>query len=300
MSIDLTPETQARLRQLATQRGTTPEALIEGFVRAAAEDLLHIALPTGPGFWMAAQEGRDAIAAIAAQGGWAAYETPLPAVLRGWLQAVPGGFVDVGANTGFYSLLLATIFPAIQVLAYEPDPAAHALCAANLALNGLQGRLAPFPLAASDTAGPATLWIPPQTHGLIETSCSLEASFKHKHAEAIGIAAVPLDSHLPPHLSGPVSAIKLDIAGHEARALAGAEELVGRHRPLLILEVLGITATAPLTDFILRHGYVDVPLRTNAELTAHGIVVADAKAWNHALVPAEALPRLLAAHRMGG
>ena len=64
-----------------------------------------------PGFTLDPQEGRDQIAAEVARSGWEGFETPLPRFFFQTARRVPGLLVDVGANTGFYSLLGAAASP---------------------------------------------------------------------------------------------------------------------------------------------------------------------------------------------
>src|SRR5215470_11154935 len=50
-------------------------------------------------------------------------------------------FVDVGANTGFYSVMFAIKDLADRIIAFEPDPGNYARLMRNLALNDLTQRV---------------------------------------------------------------------------------------------------------------------------------------------------------------
>ena len=45
----------------------------------------------------------------AGEGDWREYEQPLPEVLIALAQKLPGAFYDVGANSGFYAILLGRL-----------------------------------------------------------------------------------------------------------------------------------------------------------------------------------------------
>ena len=47
-----------------------------------------------------------------------------------------GTFLDIGAHTGIYALLVATLSPETRVLAFEPEPRIFPALVANLELNG--------------------------------------------------------------------------------------------------------------------------------------------------------------------
>ena len=239
--------------------------------------------------------GRDQIVATAALFSWAAFERPLPALLHAWVARDPGLVVDVGANTGFYALLATCASPAARVLAFEPYPPVFEVLSRNIAGNACGRRIEAVPLALSRREGVATLYVPTQEHGLMETSSSLEASFKSVHSEARTIRTTTLDGFLAGHPRGRdrVTLIKVDVEGHDAAVLQGARRTIARSRPLLFLEVLPHADVATLSRFLAEQDYADVPLRPDAPPHPQARVEVHADAWNHALVPAEALADFL-------
>ena len=239
--------------------------------------------------------GRDQIVATAALSSWAAFERPLPALLHGWVARTPGLVVDVGANTGFYALLAACASPKARVLAFEPYWPVFEVLVRNLDANACGRRIEAVPLALSRREGTATLYVPTQEHGLMETSSSLEASFKTVHSEAQAIRTATLDGFLAGHRRGRdrVTLIKVDVEGHDTAVLEGARRTVARSRPLLFVEVLPHADIATLTRFLAEERYVDVPILPDAPLRQETQVRVHAEAWNHALVPAEAAADLL-------
>jgi len=137
------------------------------------------------------------------------------------LAAGDRGFVDVGANVGYYSAYMA---PAVAfVYAFEPDERAFP------SLNRLQNsipRLTAIHAAVSDTDGEGRL-----SYG----ACSDVSALTKDSATGTPVRTCTLDSLLP-FLPGHIGAIKIDTEGHELAVLAGAEALVLRDRPLILLE----------------------------------------------------------------
>ena len=75
------------------------------------------------------------------------------------LAAQPAGyFVDVGANSGLYSVMFATRNLANRIVAFEPDPGNYARLLSNLTLNGLCHRVDARRLALGDAEGDVTLY----------------------------------------------------------------------------------------------------------------------------------------------
>jgi len=138
-----------------------------------------------------------------------------------------GTFVDVGANNGVYSYAALRSFGQVVAVEAHPD------------LTGLLGRIVGrrgvvLPLALSDAAGEATLWVP--RHGRIDvtTRSSLDEQANPGFAlRPVQVAVTTLDALA---IERP-AVIKIDVEGHEFRVLSGAAQTLERHKPVCIVEV---------------------------------------------------------------
>ena len=237
----------------------------------------------GKTFKVEAANGMDQVARQMQAG---SYELPLPFVMMATLLRVEGAFVDVGANTGLYSVLAGTLAPSRDIVSFEPHPEIAAAFMNNLAANNLADRVTVHQVALSDSAGTLDLYMPDQGHGLIETSASLERDFQLA-ASSIQVPVKRLDDL---DLPGPVAVIKVDIEGHEHAFLRGALHLARRDRPFIFVEVLQAARRNLLGQFLRDASYIDFRLRP--DMAIHdGDVLFDNAAWNHAFVPVERLTR---------
>ena len=84
--------------------------------------------------------------------------TTRPARGRKSGRATYGYFVDVGANSGFYSVMFATRNLAERIVAFEPDPGNYARLMSNLTLNGFVTRVDARRLALGDNKREVTLY----------------------------------------------------------------------------------------------------------------------------------------------
>jgi FkbM family methyltransferase len=235
----------------------------------------------GRSFVMDTAGGADLIATTMQAGG---YEAPLPLILLTMVAHTPGLFLDVGANNGLYALLAAKARPDSRVVAFEPFPPALDVLRRNLALNGVESRVTVRETALSDQAGPAVLYLPDPGHQLLETSASLEATFRTRAAtlEVRRERADDID------FGGPVSVIKADIEGHEPAFLRGAIELLRRDRPIVFAEMLSQPATVfeACTTFMSGLDYLLFRLRPDCIISAEAIRH-DPLGWNWGLIPRE-------------
>lgn len=140
--------------------------------------------------------------------------------------------LDVGANVGWYSLLLSKWFPKSRIWAFEPIPSTFESLLKNIALNGAKNIRANR-LGLSDQEGTIRFYYSP--------SLSVNASMRKLSAEpdlrTIDCPVRTLDSFARQHgLS--VSFIKCDVEGAELLVLRGARETIRRDRPIIFAEML--------------------------------------------------------------
>ena len=144
--------------------------------------------------------------------------------------------LDIGANTGYMTILLADMVGAYgQVHSFEPMPANYELLRKNVDANGLnQVHLHNF--ALSDRKGEATLHIDPGNDGG-NTIGNVAGEGWNGHS-AITVATEALDDFLGRAGIGKVDFIKIDVEGAESLVFAGAHKLLSRpDAPLIVCEV---------------------------------------------------------------
>ena len=144
--------------------------------------------------------------------------------------------LDIGANTGYMTILLADMVGALgQVHAFEPMPANYELLRKNVDTNGLnQVHLHTF--ALSDRKGTATLHIDPGNDGG-NTIGNVTGKGWSGHS-AISVATETLDEFLARTGIRKVDFIKIDVEGSESLVFAGARKLLSRpDAPLIVCEV---------------------------------------------------------------
>ena len=135
-----------------------------------------------------------------------------------------GYFIDVGSNSGFYSVMFATRNLASRIVAFEPDPGNYARLLSNLTLNGLCPRVDARRLALGDVESDVSLYegamwnrgessiaLPDQTPKLV-THLVQQARFDSLFA-----------------LSDERIIIKIDVEGYEFEAIAGMEQTLRRN-----------------------------------------------------------------------
>jgi FkbM family methyltransferase len=166
-----------------------------------------------------------------------------------------GVLVDVGANVGLISLLLADKIQ--HAILFEPNPVAAARARENLALNHLGFEV--HDLALSDQAGMVEI----ENAGGVD-SCNRTVVGFTTSLPTISVRRNTLDGFLAEHgaLPAPISAVKIDVEGHENSVLRGMMGLLGTHRPRLVMfEYLQRTNLAATLELFSQVGYRVIELR---------------------------------------
>lgn len=139
-----------------------------------------------------------------------------------------GTCLDVGANIGNHSLHFAGHFS--RVISLEPHPRNFGLLQMNAQL---AENVHPLNIGASDRAG---------TIDIVEDRTNLAASSIHRSAgrdgRVVPFNLVRIDDIPEVQEADAITFIKFDIEGHEATAIAGAQDTIRRHRPVVMLEIL--------------------------------------------------------------
>lgn len=224
---------------------------------------------------------------------WRAYELPLPEALVGLARISNGTFYDVGANCGYYSALLGRLGVVPRIVCFEPLPDILPRLRANLWVNDVDAHVAE--VALSDSVGTATLHLPPDGHGLVETSASLNASFKPEIARTLVVRTITADAFNAARNNERVGLVKLDVEGADHLVLEGAHGLVARDRPLMTIELLHKSRLDVVAAFLARHDYVLIPLHPDGPGKATRQPIFELTAHNQALVPKERAEEAIAA-----
>jgi FkbM family methyltransferase len=252
---------------------------------------VQVELPNCPAFAMSSSRGQDHIVRELWIDGAAKYEPPLPVVYAA-LAADATNVLDVGANSGLYALMAASCSRQAKVYAFEPFPPAVASLRHNIALNNWQDRIEIMEGAAGEATGSFKLYIPAKTHGdTLETSCSLESTFRDKHEAVIDVQVVSLDEFVAKRGLQTVSLLRADVEGAEYRVIGGAQETLRKHRPYVFVEVLSEAAAQVLSEFPDRVGYICCTMGTREVVQQRGVIF-DRARTNHLWCPRERLEEL--------
>lgn len=147
-----------------------------------------------------------------------------------------GDAIDVGANIGIFSVLLAMLASSRRVLAIEPTPAVARRLVHNLTSNGVARNVVVEQCAVGSESAAATI---NSIAGMEEYSCVGSMVLPNTEGKTSLSVTVPMHTlvELVAQHGLMPSFIKMDIEGSEMQALAGATTTLTTHRPTILTEV---------------------------------------------------------------
>ncbi len=188
--------------------------------------------------------------------------------------------IDVGANFGYYTLLLADLVgPEGHAFAIEPNPVVAALLRQSVMLNGFSSRTSIVEAAAgASRAGQVFLYSP---NGEFKNACVVESPnhVNADHGTLQQVEQVTIDDIVStaPH----VDFLKIDAEGAEESIVEGMHQCLTHHKPSLILEFNAARSKEPklllqrLTSIYKTIRYLDyhsdLVLTTEMELVSQHI-----------------------------
>jgi FkbM family methyltransferase len=146
-------------------------------------------------------------------------------------------FWDVGANIGFYTWLLKSSFPTMRAVLIEASPSNADLVRKTLERNRFSD-VELIAAGASDSNGSGLLRVDSEAGATSTLDEAAEQTFEEQHwgvpSERVPISLITIDEERSRRSC--IDFIKIDVEGHEAAVLRGAQKTISSDQPLLFVE----------------------------------------------------------------
>lgn len=159
------------------------------------------------------------------------YEKELGELLKKIVR--PGDvFLDLGANIGYFSLLVAINSPSANIISFEPAKDLFHYMNDNISLNNIKN-VSAINAAAGEINEEKDLFISsPDNSGMSSFHQPENYSGKKERVKVLS-----MDEWFKTSGLSKIDIIKLDIEGSELAALKGMKEILQKQKPVLIVEV---------------------------------------------------------------
>ena len=158
--------------------------------------------------------------------------------LKVWLKLCENSqsILDIGANTGIYSILAKTLNSNAQVFAFEPHPYFFSLLQKNKEIN--QQSFTALQLAATNLDG------------------DLDIEDYSGKLPIISVKGMRLDTFFEMHMTSKIDLIKLVVENNEQQVLEGYKKYIEIHRPTILIEVLNSEIAKQINSLLPDNVYI--------------------------------------------
>ncbi len=185
---------------------------------------------------------------------WRGLEGWEPETLPIFLKLIKPGstIVDIGANTGIFSLLAARRCKDVAVHAIEPVPRVFSMLESNVTLNRASNVVC-HRFALSDAEGTVNMYVPRDD---VPIMASMLPDWR-PGSERIEVQARTLDQFMLGLTRG-IDVLKIDTEGTEALILSGGIRTLATHEPFVVCEVLTAGQTAKDLTALMTEAQYDI------------------------------------------
>lgn len=166
---------------------------------------------------------------------------------------------DIGAYTGLYSLVSASLNPNSKIYTFEPMEHNFNLLNKNVALNNYLN-ITTIKKACSNTSGKAIVYV--EKNITLTTSVTVNKNLfcEEKELEIVPIETIRLDEYFNSEKIEGLDLIKIDVETHEYEVLLGMNDLIKKYKPTFLIEVLNEDVAKNIESLVkdLAYLYFDI------------------------------------------
>ena len=168
--------------------------------------------------------------------------------------------LDIGANTGLYSVIGAKSNADATFYSFEPNPANFKRLRQNIQLNDIHN-VTTLQQAVGNTNLDIQFFVP-KTGEIIDTSSALrdfsESTYDGKISWInITVGQTTLDNFVEMNSISHIDLMKVDVEGYELMVFEGGQKIIEKFKPVIICEIfLNDEKKIYFHQFTKRHGYI--------------------------------------------
>lgn len=160
--------------------------------------------------------------------------------------------LDIGANTGVYSLIAKTINPSAKVYAFEPVKRVFDKLILNVKLNKYDVTCEEFAVSSYD--GKGVIYDQDIEH--IYSVCVNKNIMPSANVVKTEINTIRIETYVKQKKIPKVNLIKIDVETHEAEVLKGMGDYLGQMRPVILVEVLNDEVGKKIEEILEGKNYL--------------------------------------------
>jgi FkbM family methyltransferase len=172
--------------------------------------------------------------------------------------------LDIGANTGLFSIIAKAVNPSSKIIAFEPMPKIHEKLKRNIDLNGFD--IETTTLALSNYTGTAIIY-PTNLEHVYSVTVNKKRDDIKDPVHEVKINTVRLDEYIEKNRISGVDLIKIDVETHEPEVLEGMGKYLKQFQPTFLIEIQSDEIASKISNLITGCDYVFYNIDENTGIT---------------------------------
>ncbi len=191
--------------------------------------------------------------------------------------------IDVGANTGIYSLVAKTVHPSAKIFAFEPSKNTFHKLIQNVSLNGFDIQC--YDKALSNNSGTFTFFDSFDTN---QTSASMSDQmhqlWKNYEVNSYEVSTITGKDFILQAKIEKIDLIKIDVEMFEPQVIEGFEDVLFNHQPIIFIEVLS-NEVAEKLNLLFKNQFAFYHLSDKEKIVKKNKLEMVPLKWNYVLCP---------------
>lgn len=171
--------------------------------------------------------------------------------------------MDIGANTGFYSLLAKAVNSESRVIGFEPVKHIFNCYEKNIEINNF--KIESYNMAVSYKNQSSNIFYENTNKNIY--SASLDKKFAESHSSkkisAHTVKSIAIDKFIQEKQISNLDLLKIDVEGHEESVLNGMVKCLKNFKPTLLIEILTDELGTKVQKILDNYGYLYFNLNKN-------------------------------------
>lgn len=212
--------------------------------------------------------------------------------LKLWRKLCSDTFIilDVGANTGLYSLVTKTLNPTSKVFAFEPLPKVLEYLNYNIKINNFD--IIVVPKAASNYNGKATVFLKEGYDFCTSVTVNKSLLDESTPQKKLEIETITLADFIRENKIERVDLIKIDVETHEPEVLEGMGEYLDQFKPDLLIEIWDKDCAIKLNILFKDKGYLYFDIDDKNDLIIQKTEISISSYWNYLICKPETAKKI--------
>lgn len=198
--------------------------------------------------------------------------------------------LDIGANTGLYSLVTKALNPTAKVFAFEPLPKVLEYFNYNVEINNYD--IVVVPKAASNFNGKAKVFLIEDHDFATSVTVNKSLLAETTPQKELEIETIRVDDFIQQNKIERIDLMKIDVETHEPEVLEGMGEFLDKFKPDFLIEIWDAECAKKISAIFKDKGYLYFDIDDKNDVVTQKDEIIISSFWNYLICKPETAKKI--------